>query len=40
MPSILNTDAHEPGLSGAPRSPLNNDRFWGGRSADKAVVAA
>ena len=22
------------------RSPLNNDRFWGGRSADKAVVAA
>jgi hypothetical protein len=23
-----------------PRSPLNNDRFWGGRSADKAVVAA
>ena len=20
--------------------PLNNDRFWGGRSADKAVVAA
>jgi hypothetical protein len=24
----------------ASRRPLNNDRFWGGRSADKAVVAA
>jgi hypothetical protein len=25
---------------GGPRRPLNNVRFWGGRSADKAVVAA